>query len=363
MGVATKIGAPPAPLTNRKTRVMIVDDSLTIRAILSRTIEAEHDLEVVARVSSAELGLRELDAAQPDVVLLDLEMPGIGGLRALPKFLDASPSVKVLVVSSLTDVGAEATMTALSMGAADTMPKPLAGQYAKQFCRELVDKVRALGRGKPVKADIAPPSARTALNLRSSKSPRIIAIGASTGGIHALNVLLRALPRSLGAPILVTQHLPSSFLPVFAKQLESASGRKAVVVENGMLIGPDMIYVAPGDGHMTVREFAGQLQVRIVTGPTPSGCTPSVDPMFESLATAVEGRALGVVLSGMGKDGAIGAKALTEAGGTIFAQDEESSAVWGMPRAVAERGLASVILPPDKLGLRIASLMEAGSWK
>lgn len=363
MGVATNIATPPGARLLRPIRVMIVDDSLTVRAVLSRTIESAADLEVVSRVSSAELGLRELDQTKPDVVLLDLEMPGMGGFRALPKFLAASPAVKVLVVSSLTEDGAEATVAALSMGAAETMPKPQSGQFAEDFRVQLVEKIRALGGGQISRATGQTPVVAAPRISRPARRPRVIAIGASTGGIHALNQLLRAYPASIDVPILVTQHLPGSFIPVFAKQVESASGRKAIVVDNETPIKPGMIHIAPGNGHMTLREFAGELRVRIIEGAMPSGCTPSVDPMFESLATAVGGDALGVVLSGMGKDGAIGARALVDAGGTIFAQDQESSAVWGMPRAVAERGLASAILSPGKLAVRMAALLEAGAWK
>lgn len=363
MGVATRIEPPPSAGRTSTTRVMIVDDSLTVRTIISRTIEGEPDFEVVSRVGSAELALRELADARPDVVLLDLEMPGMGGFKALPELLAASPTVKVLVVSSLTEEGAEATVSALSMGAADTLAKPQGGKFAEAFRRQLVDKVRALGSGRLRPAyPLAPPAARR-MQARPARRPRVIAIGASTGGIHALNQLLQALPASVDAPILVTQHLPDSFIPVFARQLENAARRKTVVAEEDMPIRPGMIHIAPGTGHMTLRDVAGELRVRIVTGAMPSGCTPSVDPMFDSLASAVGGAALGIVLSGMGKDGAFGAKALVEAGGTIFAQDQESSAVWGMPRAVAERGLASVILPPEKLALRIAALMEADAWK
>ena len=363
MSVATIAGAPPGLRSARPTRVMIVDDSLTVRSALSRTLDNEHDLEVVARVSSAELGLNELESTRPDVVLLDLEMPGMGGFKALPKFLEASPEVKVLVVSSLTEEGAEATVQALSMGAADTMPKPQTGRFAEDFREQLVARVRALGRGKAERSLASPPAPPRLAPARSTRRPGILAIGASTGGIHALNLLLRSYPASMDAPILITQHLPGSFIPVFAKQLESASGRKAVVVENDTVVRAGTIHIAPGDGHMTLRQIAGELRVRIIQGAMPSGCTPSVDPMLESLATAAEGRALGVLLSGMGKDGVIGAQALADAGGTIFAQDQESSAVWGMPRAVVEKGLASVILPPDKLAPRIAALMEAGAWK
>ncbi|WP_255416953.1 chemotaxis-specific protein-glutamate methyltransferase CheB [Erythrobacter sp. HKB08] len=363
MGVATRIAAPPGARASRKTRVMVVDDSLTVRSILSRILDAEHDIEVVGKASSAELALAELDDARPHVVLLDLEMPGMGGMKALPALLGASPQIKVLVVSSLTTAGAESTLQALSMGAADTMPKPQAGEFAKGFGEALVAKVRALGQSaKPHDASSRPPLAQQRPR-KTLKRPAIIGIGASTGGIHALNEFVRTLPQGLDAPILVTQHLPSSFIPVFASQLQTASKRNTLVAESGMEIRPNHIYVAPGTGHLSLVQRAGRLTAAITQGPMPSGCTPSVDPMLTSLATVFEGRALAVILSGMGRDGAIGAQDLVDAGGTVLAQDEETSAVWGMPRAVAERGLATAILPPDKLALRAAASLDAEAWK
>lgn len=367
-----------AARTNRAgraaVRVMIVDDSLIVRTVLSRIIEEADGFEIVAKSSSAELAIVDLAHKRVDVILLDLEMPGMGGLDALPTLLAAGRGAQVLVVSSLTEEGAEHTIAALRMGAADTMLKPRSGGFDQAYRTALLEKIRALtpsapGCVEPVETALretesaAPKAAHSALRKAASKAPRVIAIGASTGGIHALCILLRNLPPQLDLPILVTQHLPESFIPVFARQLETAGGRKAVVTGARTPIEAGCIHIAPGGGHMMVRESGGRLIAEIGHFPVASGCRPSVDPMFETLAHATGGHALGIVLSGMGRDGADGAARLVDAGGTILAQDEASSAVWGMPRAVAEAGLTSAILPPAEIAKRIALNVGASPWK
>ncbi len=343
---------------------MVVDDSLTVRTIFKRMVESDPALVIVGTASSAEGAIAQLAAAPADVVLLDLEMPGIGGLDALPAILATPGNPQVLVVSSLTMDGAEHTMAALQMGAADTLAKPRPGGFTEDYRAQLLGKIRALGTHAPegeAESLVAParrlpePSfARPGLARRTWR-PQAVAIGASTGGIHALGLMLRRLPRDFDVPLLVTQHLPASFIPVFARQVEAACGRPADIAADGLVLTPGRIVIAPGHGHIVVRRKGapgafGGLVVEISSAPAPSGCLPSVDPMLSSLAEACEGRAIGVILSGMGRDGAIGAKDLVEAGGAIFAQDADSSAVWGMPGAVARAGLASVIAPPERLG-------------
>ncbi|RXZ65024.1 chemotaxis-specific protein-glutamate methyltransferase CheB [Pelagerythrobacter rhizovicinus] len=343
---------------------MIVDDSLTVRAVLSRIIAPEGDMAIIGKTGSAENALAALAITPADVVLLDLEMPGMGGLHALPKILAAHPGTQVLVVSSLTEVGAEHTLAALSMGAADTMLKPRSGEFDESYRAALLQRIRALGRRS--RADAAPASpAEPPLRARNRHGGplEIIGIGASTGGIHALCMLLRNLPRYVEAPILVTQHLPRSFMHVFAGQLELASGREAVVVDRETPVESGRIHIAPGDGHLLLRGNTGALVADRTDFRAPSGCMPSVDSMFESMAGVVADGALGVVLSGMGRDGLLGAERLVQAGGNIIAQDEASSSVWGMPRAVVQAGLASAVLPPEKVALRIALHAGEAAWR
>ncbi len=367
MGKYVPIKVPDGGTTlarGHKTRVMIVDDSITVRSILARLINSQSDLEVTGKSGSAEVALDTLKRKPADVVLLDLEMPGMGGLDALPKLLKQHPDLQVLVVSSLTEDGAEATLAALSMGAADTMPKPRSGEFGPEYCDTLCEKIRALGPDTSLAPQGSAPARLTApkATLRRAK-PELLAIGASTGGIHALGIFLRNLPEHIELPILVTQHLPDSFMSVFARQLELASNRKAVIAEDQLPIRSGHIYIAPGGAHLNVRNSGAGLVCKLTRESAASGCMPSVDPMLQSATRATEGRTIAVILSGMGKDGLSGASDLVDQGGTVWAQDEESSAVWGMPRAVAERSLASAVLPPADLARQIANYIGTTSWK
>ncbi len=339
-------------------RVLVVDDSPTVRAVLARLIDAEADLTLADSLGSAEEAIASLVQTAPDVILLDLDMPGMGGLDAIPRMLELAAPVRILVVSSLTVRGAEHTLSALSLGAADTLAKPRPGEFGREYRATLLRKIRLLGRvAKRARTKSAPP-APPPLRPYGKVPPHIVAIGASTGGIHALGQLLGALPPKVHLPILVTQHLPGSFMDPFIRQLRAASGRGALVAHEGMAILPGQIVVAPGDAHLTVAPSKqGVAVVQLEDGPVASGCRPSVDPMFSSCARLYGCHALGVVLSGMGRDGADGAARIVAAGGTIMAQDAASSAVWGMPGAVATAGLASAVLPPDQIAQRIVVAM------
>jgi two-component system chemotaxis response regulator CheB len=344
---------------------MVVDDSLTVRTIFKRMVDSDPALVIVGTASSAERAIAQLAAEPADVVLLDLEMPGIGGLEALPAVLATPGKPQVLVVSSLTMDGAEHTMSALQMGAADTLLKPRPGGFTEDYRAQLLGKIRALG-SRPAERDTAPvPAAEPSFvrpgPARRSWRPDLVAIGASTGGIHALGLMLRRLGEGFDLPILITQHLPASFMPVFARQVETACGRPAEIASDGLTLTPGRILIAPGHGHIVVQRKAAMLSVRISTEPAASGCVPSVDPMLTSLAEACEGRALGVILSGMGRDGVLGARTLIDAGGTIYAQDADTSAVWGMPGAVARAGLASLIASPERIGDAVMAQAHASA--
>lgn len=357
-GASALIKPGPGPgRWDTPVRVMVVDDSAVARAVFARIIRAEEDLELAALAPTAEEALEALRTLRVDVILLDLEMPGMGGLDALPRMIAAVPGVRIMVVSSLTVTGAEQTLAALTQGAADTLAKPQAGGFDSDYRDRLLGKIRALGRtalraNRPV-AEVGAPRPVTRPSAR--KAPRAVAIGASTGGIHALSQLFGALPPRIGVPLLVTQHLPDSFMEALARQLQAASGREAVLARDGMALVPDQILIAPGDAHLTVVRRLHGAEVRLDRRPADSGCMPSVDPMFTSLVNAFEGQATGIVLSGMGRDGTEGARQLVGAGGTILAQDEATCAVWGMPGSVARAGLASSILPPAQLAGRIAA--------
>lgn len=356
--------AGPSRKLRRPIKLMIVDDSMIARAVLSRMIDADGSFEIAGVAGTAEDAIEALGQMVVDIVLLDLEMPGLGGLKSIPRILDAAKGAKVLIVSSLAEDGAEQTVAALALGAADTLPKPGASRFNGRFSEVLLGKLRDLGyaeRAAPRTNAIAPPA--HLLRSQSDQPLKLLAIGASTGGIHALGTFFAALPDRIGVPILVTQHLPPAFMTVLARQLSVAAGREAVVAEDGTRLLPDRIVIAPGEAHLMVDEVGGKLVARLLNAKVSSGCMPSVDPMLASAGKILGGGALGVVLTGMGRDGTEGAMRLVEAGGTVMAQDEQSSAVWGMPRAVAEAGLVCAVLPPDKLARRVAERIEEGSCK
>jgi two-component system, chemotaxis family, protein-glutamate methylesterase/glutaminase len=351
-------------LADPPIRLMIVDDSEVARAVLSRMVSAHSDFEIVATAGNAKDALDALRAVRCDIILLDVEMPGPSGLEALPDILAAGQGARVLIVSSLAEHGAETTLRALAQGAADALPKPGIGNFAGHFAKILADRLRRLGRVEREEPAETRPAGAAPLKLRDMPEGELgcIALGASTGGLGALFEFLHALP-SVGAPILVTQHLPALFMPHFARQLEAASGRIARVAEDNEALRPDEIHVAPGDAHLCIVRHAGQARVRLDRKRAVSGCLPSVDPMLASVAAAYGRDGVGVMLSGMGRDGLIGSRRLVESGGAMLAQDKASAAIWGMPRVVAEAGLACAVLPPADLARRVAQRAEVQAWR
>lgn len=340
----------------RPIKLMIVDDSMVARAVLSRMIDADGGFEIAGVAGTAEDAIEALGQVMVDIVLLDLEMPGLGGLKSIPRILAAAKGAKVLIVSSLAEEGAEETIAALALGAADTLPKPGTGRFNGRFSEVLLTKLRELGRADRGGTGLVrkAPSPCSPLRAPVDAPLKLIAIGASTGGIHALGAFFAALPARIGVPILVTQHLPPPFMAVFARQLSVVAKREALVAEDGMHLDADRIVIAPGEAHLVVDEVGGKLIARLLKSKVSSGCMPSVDPMLASAGAVLGSAALGIILTGMGRDGCEGARRLVEAGGAIIAQDQDSCAVWGMPRAVAEAGLACAILPPDKIARRVA---------
>jgi len=344
---------------------MIVDDSMVARAVLSRMIESDDAFEIAAVAGTAEDAIDALQAVRVDVIILDLEMPGAGGLKMIPQIINNSAGARVMIVSSLAEEGAEETIAALAMGAADTLPKPGTGRFNGRFSEILLARLKALGHAevKPARAVGIKNSISAPVRAMPTDPIGVLAIGASTGGIHALGSLFQSLPARIGVPILVTQHLPAPFMTVFARQLGITARRETLVAEDGVALHADRILIAPGDAHLTVEASVSGPVVRLVRTAAPSGCLPSLDPMLGSVGAFYGSAGLGVVLSGMGRDGVDGAARLVACGGAVLAQDEDSSAVWGMPRAVIDAGLASAIMAPDKLARRIASRTGDGPCK
>jgi two-component system chemotaxis response regulator CheB len=332
---------------------MIVDDSSVARAVLSRMIAAHGDFEIVALAASAREALDTLRNVRADVILLDVEMPGGSGLEALPEIVRMGKGARVLIVSTMAEDGAETTLRALALGAADTLPKPGIGNFAGRFSLVLADRLRRIGRAE---REAEPEDGEGALRLRGMPDEPLhcVALAASTGGLPALFEFLKPLPRSIGAPILVTQHLPPIFMSHFARQLAAASGRPARVVDAGDPVEDDIIHVAPGEAHLCVEPSNAGVRVRLDTRRVASGCRPSADPMLASVADVYGPGAVGVMLSGMGRDGLIGSRRVVDRGGAMLAQDRQSAALWGMPRVVAEAGLACAVQPPAELARRVA---------
>ena len=331
-------------------RILIVDDSVVARSVISRMIEATRHFIVAGAVSDARAALSFLASQEVEIILLDIEMPGIDGLTALPDLLAAGKGAKVLIVSSSAEEGAAATVQALALGAADTLVKPGVGAFGGRFAEILEERLCRL---------IETPAATPILSRPPIASMTddfdIVAIGASTGGIHALSQLLRAIPPAFQVPILVTQHLPPSFMSFFAAQLAVLGSRPCEVATDCMRIRPGRIIVAPGTAHLRIVRMSEGAAIRLSEEKASSGCMPSVDPMFQSMAQVYGARGLGIVLSGMGRDGTEGARDLIAAGARILVQDRDTSVVWGMPGSVANAGCASAILPPDEIGRLIAS--------
>jgi two-component system chemotaxis response regulator CheB len=336
---------------------MIVDDSMIARTVLSRMIASDDAFEIAAVAGTAEDAIDALRNVQVDIVLLDLEMPGAGGLKLIPDILKAAGGARVMIVSSLADEGKEHTVAALALGATDAMPKPGTGRFNGRFAEVLIAKLKAIGFAQK-QAPLAEPirlQGTPVLRAMPADPIELLAVGASTGGIHAIAALFQALPPLIGVPILVTQHLPAPFMPVFARQLGMAARREAVVGEDGTRLLADRIIIAPGDAHLTIESDSDGHVIKLLREPVQSGCLPSVDPMFASAGAEFGPSAVGVILTGMGRDGVEGAIRLVASGGSVLAQDEGSCAVWGMPRAIIEAGLACAVMSPEKMGRRIAS--------
>lgn len=338
-------------------RVLIVDDSAVARAVLARVLTQSRRLELAGSVSNAAAAMSFLASESVDIVVLDVHMPGVDGLTALPDLIAASRGAKILIVSTVAADGAASTIQALALGAADTLVKPGPGEPSRRFDAELIAKLERLLDPQvrdTMAADPAPGGEYVVRPIADSFD--VVAIGASTGGIHALSRLLRELPASFMPPILVTQHLPPSFMPYFATQLAVLAGRPCEVATDHLRIRPGRIVVAPGEAHLRCVPIGqGGAAVRLSTDPAPSGCMPSVDPMFESVAGCFGPRSLAVVLSGMGRDGTEGARRIAEVGGAVVAQDEASSAVWGMPGSVAAAIPSVALLDPREIGRLMAS--------
>ncbi|WP_181703210.1 protein-glutamate methylesterase/protein-glutamine glutaminase [Chthonobacter albigriseus] len=374
-------------------RVMVVDDSVVIRGLVGRWIDEEPNLAVVASHRNGRLAVEDVIRSNPDVVILDIEMPDMDGLTALPLLLEKKRDLVVVVASTLTRRNAEISLKALSLGAADYVPKPENNSgvtTSVDFRRELVDKVVNLGQrarsraaGRSGTGGIAMPTAGVRMPMATSRpaepaparsksasftirsysmvKPRILAIGSSTGGPQALNTLFGEIGSAIGqVPVVITQHMPPTFTAILAEHLSKSAGRQAAEGKDGEVLQPGRIYVAPGGRHMVLAKQGGDVVIRLQDGPPINFCKPAVDPLFKTVVDIYGNATLAVVLTGMGSDGAEGVSAIGRAGGSVIAQDEESSVVWGMPGAAAHTGMCSDVLPLPEIGRKVSRVLLGG---
>jgi len=382
--------ASHAPRADKPIRVMIVDDAVVVRSLLARWIDAEPDMQIIASLRTGREAVAQIERSDADVVVLDIDMPELDGISALPLLLQKKRGLVVIMVSTLTRRSAEISLRALSLGAADYIPKPESAREtttSTSFRRELIEKIRTLGRGRftprvfsrtsaphvdvPPRGEHAPPvrakksvlhdAETVAIHLRpfTLTAPRALVIGSSTGGPQALSALIEKLPAAIDrAPVLITQHMPPTFTTVLAEHLSRIGGRGAHEAEHGEPVLAGGIYVAPGGRHMRVVRMGDGIRIALGDDPPINFCRPAVDALFTSAASVWGAANLAVVLTGMGSDGTRGAADIVAAGGSVIAQDEATSVVWGMPRSVAQAGLCSAILPLELIAPKIIRLFS-----
>lgn len=341
-------------------RVMICDDSATIRGAIARMLEADPGIQVVAKVSNGKLAVEELKHTKVDVLVLDIEMPVMDGMTALPLLLRADPGLRVIMASTLTTRGADIAMRALRLGASDYVPKPssIGSENDDRFRLEIISKVKGLARLRHRTAAPSRPAASIVTRPAPALPPKMLAIGSSTGGPQALFTLIQALGRSVNVPVILTQHMPATFTPILAEHITRLGGLPCAEAKHGEPLLTGRIYLAPGDKHLIVEKGDGSVRARLSTDPPENFCRPAVDPMLRSAATACDGRVLVAMLTGMGHDGLAGTRRVVEAGGAAVAQDEASSVVWGMPGAIALAGLCHAVLPLPRIGPKLLEMMR-----
>jgi len=382
MSVALTSSATPNA-TQQALRVMVVDDSVVIRGMISRWVASEPDMIVAASLRTGLDAVNQIERINPDVAVLDIEMPDLDGISALPLLLAKKRNLIIIMASTLTRRNAEISFKALSLGASDYIPKPESTREpaaAETFRHHLIQKIRHLGakvrRAAPALAapplvpvldrarEPSPPPTPVAnpqmlRRALSTQAPRALLIGSSTGGPQALMALVGEIGAVIDRfPVLITQHMPPTFTTILAEHLARSSRRPAREAVDGEIVKAGNIYLAPGGRHMRVVRHGADAVIALDDGPPVNFCKPAVDPMFASAIDVWQGAILAVVLTGMGSDGMRGGKEIVAAGGSVIAQDEASSVVWGMPGAAANAGICAAVLPLNQIAPKLVRLFS-----
>jgi two-component system chemotaxis response regulator CheB len=362
---------------------MVVDDSVVIRGMISRWVEAEPDMVVAASLRTGLDAVNQIERVAPDIAVLDIEMPELDGISALPLLLAKKRNLIIIMASTLTRRNAEISFKALALGASDYIPKPESTREptaAETFRHDLIQKIRHLGAKvrRTVQVSASPPLAPAQDRSRDplarpplaavahpqllrrafgTQAPRALLIGSSTGGPQALMALVTELGAVIDRfPVLITQHMPPTFTTILAEHLARSSHRPAREAVDGEIVKAGQIYLAPGGRHMRVVRHGAEVAIALDDGPPVNFCKPAVDPMFTSAIDVWQGGIMAVVLTGMGSDGTRGGKEIVAAGGSVIAQDEATSVVWGMPGAAAHAGICAAVLPLNQIAPKLVRL-------
>ncbi|MBO9521512.1 MAG: chemotaxis response regulator protein-glutamate methylesterase [Nocardioidaceae bacterium] len=348
--------------------VLVVDDSVVVRRLVSDVLAEDPAIEVVGTAVNGKIALEKIAQLGPDLVTLDIEMPVMDGLETLVALRAAHPRLPVIMFSTLTELGASATLDALERGANDYVTKPAnvgSVTAAMDAVRaQLIPRIKALTGVRTPHVPAPAPARRVApaVPARTGAPPDVVVIGSSTGGPDALATVIGALPADLPVPVAIVQHMPPVFTGLFAQRLDARSGLTVREAQDGDVLRPGTVLIAPGDHHLRLRSTPAGVVGRLDQGPQENYCRPAVDVLFRSATEIYGPRVLAVVLTGMGSDGARGAATIVEAGGSAIVQDQATSVVWGMPGAVVAAGVPAEVLPLADVGAAILSrLQRAGT--
>ncbi len=347
---------------------MIVDDSAVYRGVMRQALSRDSAISIVASATNGQNALDELAGRDVDVILLDLEMPVMDGLTAIPRMLARKPQTRIVVASAFTSQGSERAVRALTSGASDCVQKPTSlggGLSLDEYGRQLLSKVRQFAPREQSReqnprspAPVTPPLSAPFHAPFHEATPRVLTIGSSTGGPNALTAFFKKLPKDIPFPIVVVQHMPPTFTRMLAERIEADCGIRCIEVTAESALTPGTIHIAPGDHHLLITGSPGHPRLVLNQDPPENFCRPAVDPLFRSAARVFGSTTLAVVLTGMGDDGAKGAVEVARTGGRVLVQDEATSVVWGMPGAVVRAGVAQQILPLEDLARLVGRMAE-----